>query len=74
MVLVQQIALGPLKEIENFDAFAKMMLIPHDCNDDGCQSVHPVDMGFLSQFDSSGGHIFVSGPGGELKADFLASR
>ena len=73
VVLVQHVALGALKEIENFDPFAKAMLIPHECNDDGCQSVHPVDLNFLSQFDSSGGHLFVSSSEGELKADFLAS-
>ena len=75
VVLVQHNAMAALKEIENFDPFARAMLIPQDCNDDGCMTVHPTDFDIMSQFDSSGGKMFVSGAeGGELVAEFLSSR
>mmetsp|Transcript_1527 Transcript_1527/g.2677 ORF Transcript_1527/g.2677 Transcript_1527/m.2677 type:complete len:508 (-) Transcript_1527:18-1541(-) len=74
VVLVQHNAMAALKEIENFDPFARAMLIPQDCNDDGCMTVHPTDFDIMSQFDSSGGKLFVSGAeGGELVAEFLSS-
>ncbi|GMH82692.1 hypothetical protein TL16_g09346 [Triparma laevis f. inornata] len=74
VVLVQHNALAALKEIENFDPYARAMLIPQDCNDDGCMTVHPTDFDVMSQFDSSGGKAFVDGGGGgELVAEFLSS-
>lgn len=75
VVLVQHSALAALKEIENFDPYARAMLIPQDCNDDGCMTVHPMDFDVMSQFDSSGGKAFVDGGGGgELVAEFFSSR
>ena len=75
VVLVQQAAAAMLEKLEDLDPFAKAILIPQDCSEDGCFPVFKSDKNFISHFDGSGGEIFLpdSNGGADIKMEFVSS-
>jgi hypothetical protein len=75
VVLVPLNALDVLMHITKEDPFARAALVPLECNVDGCFPVYKVDLKYLSDYDSSGGRIYVTGADGrEVGLDFVTSR
>ncbi|GMI21750.1 hypothetical protein TeGR_g6275, partial [Tetraparma gracilis] len=74
VVLVPLNALDVLMHITKEDPFARAALVPLECNVDGCFPVYKVDLKYLSDYDSSGGRIYVTGADGrEVGLDFVTS-
>jgi len=63
-----------LDKLEDLDPFAKAILIPQQCDDDGCMSVYKSDRAFMAHFDATGGELHLTSLNGrEVRMDFVAS-
>jgi hypothetical protein len=60
VVLVPQAAMQALKHIEEHNAFAKALLMPLDCDKDGCFPVYKTDIKLQADYDASGGQLFLT--------------
>ncbi len=59
IVLVPRAAHDVLHKVGYFDIYARAVLIPLECDNDGCYPVLPSDFNILSQLDASGGKLYL---------------